>query len=96
MRNESPLLANTGLSLFQACHSLWAIFWGQGATQWLFQLLPPHLPGKKDSSQAHSLEEKWGRDERNEVLGGAGNEAGNQNINWLLMWITQLKECSKN
>lgn len=49
MRNESPLLANTGLSLFQTCHSLWAMLWGQGATQWIFQQLSPHLPGKKDS-----------------------------------------------
>jgi hypothetical protein len=53
------------------------MLWGLGATQWLFQPLSPHLPRKNISEQAHSLEEKWERNERSVVLGGAGNGAGN-------------------
>ena len=50
MKNESPLPANTGLSLYQASHSHLSIFWGQGANQRLLQL-SPHLPGKNATEQ---------------------------------------------
>lgn len=79
MKNESPLPANTGLSLYQASRSRVSIFWGQGATQTLLQL-PPYLPGKNASEQDQQPGGKMNQRinesmKRINVLGGSGNGA---------------------